>query len=125
MGRVLAYVERNPVRARMVVSAGDFEWSSAGEHLGEVERSPMLDAEWWSGRWGVEEWREVLKGGGECERELREIREATYMGRPLGSKEFVGRVEERLGRKLAIRSGGRLKETFDGGGDQLQFWGGE
>ena len=123
VGRVLAYVERNPVRARMVASAGDFEGSSAREHLGDEEWGPMLDAGWWSGRWTAGEWREVLKGGGECEREMREIREATYTGRPLGSKAFMAGVESRLGRKLGVRRECRAKQEFDDGGNQLGLWG--
>ena len=126
VGRVLAYVERNPVRAGIVMSADDYEWSSAREHLGRAEWGPMLDAEWWSARWTAGEWRQVLKGGGECKRELREIREATYAGRPLGSAVFVSGVEEKLGRKLGGRAGGRLMRESDGDcGNQLWLLGEE
>src|SRR5579872_2821638 len=53
-GRVMAYVENNPVRAGMVERAEDFAWSSAGAHLGRVSAWAMLDMEWWQRRWTAE-----------------------------------------------------------------------
>ena len=44
--RTLAYVERNPVRARMVRKAWRYPWSSALAHAGEADRSGLLDMEW-------------------------------------------------------------------------------
>ena len=44
--RVMAYAENNPVRAGMVERAEDFEWSSAGAHLGRIGAGAMLDMEW-------------------------------------------------------------------------------
>jgi len=37
--KALAYVERNPVRAGMVVAAGEWGWCSAWAHLGEADTS--------------------------------------------------------------------------------------
>jgi putative transposase len=125
VGRVMAYVENNPVRAGMVERAEDFEWSSAGAHLGRIRAAAMLDMEWWQTRWTVEDWRGVLLGRAGLEQELRAIRQATYTGRPLGSKQFVARLEEQLGRTLEARPGGRTKEIVDRSADQLQFWNAE
>lgn len=123
--RVMAYVENNPVRAGMVERAEDFEWSSAGAHLGRISAGGMLDMAWWQRRWTAEGWRGVLLERAESEQELRAIRQATYTGRPLGSKEFITGLEKKLGRILEIRPGGRAKQNVDGCADQLQLWNAE
>jgi putative transposase len=125
VGRVMAYVENNPVRAGMVERAEDFEWPSAGAHLGRIGAGTMLDMEWWQTRWTAEDWRGVLLERAELEQELRAIRQATYSGRPLGSKQFVARLEEKLGRILEVRRGGRTKQIADRCCDQLEFWNAE
>lgn len=43
----LAYVEKNPVRAGMVTAAGDWGWSSARAHLGEMEAISWLEFITW------------------------------------------------------------------------------
>lgn len=40
--RAVRYVERNPVEARMVRRAEDYEWSSAAYHCGLRERDPLV-----------------------------------------------------------------------------------
>lgn len=50
LSTVMAYVENNPVRARMVSEAEDYLWSSARAHLGDVDTSGCLDMSWWRGR---------------------------------------------------------------------------
>jgi putative transposase len=106
VGRVIAYVESNPVRAGMVRCAGEFEWSSARSHLGMEEAGPVLDMDWWGRRWTAETWLEFLTEYALTVEEARSIREATYTGRPLGSGAFVAGLEASLGRKLAPGSGG-------------------
>ncbi len=61
-GRVIAYVENNPVRAGMVERAEDFEWSSARAHVGKAERGAMLEGDWWRLRWSALEWQAILNG---------------------------------------------------------------
>ena len=82
VSRVVAYVENNPVRAGMVACAGDFEWSSARAHLGQEAFRPLLDRDWWQARWTAPAWRQELLNHGLASQEAREIREATYTGRP-------------------------------------------
>src|SRR5580658_4886661 len=43
----LAYVERNPVRAKMVDRARDYPWSSAAAHITGRDESGLVDMEWW------------------------------------------------------------------------------
>jgi len=83
-----------------------------------------LDMEWWQSRWTAENWRGVLLERAESEQELRAIRRATYTGRPLGSKQFIAGLEEKLG-LLEVRPGGRTKRNADRRADQLQFWNAE
>jgi putative transposase len=123
VGRVLAYVENNPVRAGMVGCAEEFEWSSTRAHLGKGTAGPMLDTEWWQQRWNPQDWQAVLLSR-ESEPALRTIREATYTGRPLGSQQFVRGLEEKLGRILQVRSGGKKGRIADDT-NQLHFWNAE
>lgn len=53
------------------------------------------------------------------------IRRATFMGRPLGSLQFVSELEERLGRILELRHGGRGRTKVNEAVNQLQLWNNE
>ena len=57
----------------------------------------------------MEDWREFL-GTTEFEQESDAIRHSTHSGRPLGSANFVTRLETALARPLAARLGGRPKK---------------
>ena len=122
VGRVIAYVEDNPVRAGLVERAEDFEWSSARAHTATADFGKMLDGEWWQERWSAAEWRAILTERMQSAEELRAIREATYSGRPFGSKQFVAGLEERLGRKLELHAGVRSKEGLPAEGNQMSLW---
>jgi putative transposase len=104
----LRYVERNPVRAGMVREAADFAWSSARSHMGGGWDG-MIDLTPWSERWTLDEWREFLSAT-EFERESEALRRSTHCGRPLGSPQFVERLEANLARPLLARRGGRPKK---------------
>jgi hypothetical protein len=105
-----------------VERAEDFEWSSARAHTAAGDFGEMLDSEWWQPRWSAGEWRTILTERRESAEELRAIREATYSGRPFGSKQFVAGLEERLGRKLELRTGGRSKEELLLERNQMSLW---
>jgi putative transposase len=90
------YVELNPVRARLVASAGDWPWSSARAHLSGrddqlVKVAPLLAM--------VDDWNAFLNSA-VPEEELRDIRGHGRTGRPLGDETFLGRLEELVGRAL-------------------------
>jgi putative transposase len=102
----MRYVERNPVRARMVDQASVFRWSSAAAHAGFISRPNWLDAEPMQSTYTPEEWEVYLKSDNMLEAEV-ELRKNTYTGRPTGSREFVDWAESSLGRKLAAKPGGR------------------
>jgi len=106
--RALRYVERNPVRAGIVANAESYAWSSARSHSGEAA-DPLVDVAWWSARWTAAEWREFLQSPF-AEEDTDRLRRNTHCGRPLGSTEFVHRLERLLGRPLETQKGGRPKK---------------
>ncbi len=91
----LAYVERNPVRAGIVLSPAEYRWSSAAAHLSGVDESRILDMAWWA-REVPPEWGRTLAeddpGG------TAELRRCTYAGRPFGGEDFLQQMSRRFGR---------------------------
>jgi putative transposase len=92
----LAYVERNPVRAGMVGSAGEYRWSSARTHLTGKDEYGILDLEWWQ-REGRANWGVCLEI--EDQQPVATLRACTYAGRPFGDENFVKAMGERFGRQ--------------------------
>ena len=103
----LRYVELNPVRAGLVKSAEDWQWSSAAAHAGTGNAPPLLDLAEWQHRWGVHDWRETLHDGMPDAALEDEIREATRTGRPAAAAAFVQEMERNLGRRLRPNKRGR------------------
>lgn len=90
--RLCRYIERNPVRARLVEAAQDWEWSSASRASADRERPPLAP-------WPVAkptEWLDELNGP-DSSRELSAIRKAIKRGRHLGEPEWTRHVAENLG----------------------------
>jgi putative transposase len=106
----LRYIERNPVRAGLVQRPEDWAWSSARAHLCGVHDG-FTELGEWASHWTAADWREFL---GMPSREADEaIRSSTHGGRPLGSAEFVERLERQTGRRLTARKGGRPKKQAE------------
>jgi len=103
----LRYIELNPVRAGLVKNAWDWPWSSAQAHVNGEDNTGLLSMNLWSKRFNSVRWKEFLQEGTETEEELRQIRKATRTGRPLGSEEFILRLEKLTGRKLLRQKPGR------------------
>ena len=96
---MLAYVERNPVRAGLVAEPEQYEWSSAAIHLGLAsDRWRLADEEIWLRQGGVEGWRSLLAAAEEGA-DLRLLRRCTYAGRPFGDDAFVESLENRFQRR--------------------------
>jgi REP-associated tyrosine transposase len=100
------YVELNPVRARMVVKAEDYAWSSAAAHCG-LRKDPLVDpvprskllagiASW--SKWLAEEFADDA---------LATLRHHVGQNLPCGSAEFVAELERSAGRQLQFRPPGR------------------
>jgi putative transposase len=97
------YVERNPVRARLVKGASEYMWSSCRYHCGLVESDPLV-----RGRQLPEivgDWPAFV---GEWDDEAdKVVRQGTRTGRPVGDDTFVDHLEQLAGRILRPKPAGR------------------
>ena len=105
-GAALLYVERNPVRAGLVRSAGEYPWSSAAARLGQIQAPSYLCLELWGRSFTTNEWRRLLADETRTETEDR-LRASTKQGKPYGNTSFIDEMECRTGRNLRLRHGGR------------------
>ena len=101
----IRYVELNPVRAGIVSNAQDYPWSSARAHILK-EKDTLL-----SDNFVIQEipdWQAYLKSG-EDEAKNNIFRYHSRNGRPLGSEDFLTRIEKLTGRILRKRKPGPKK----------------
>ena len=103
----MRYVERNPVRARLVRKAENHPWSSARGHCGVVT-DPLLRANSsWRRDWDdIADWSKWLAEP-DAEAALLTLRRNAMMGLPCGSEGFLKKLEKQAGRNLHYRSQGR------------------
>ena len=105
----LKYVERNPVRAKLVRKPWRYPWSSAAAHTGADDAAGLLDLEQWYSMVSESEWRETLVEAEE-EEMVSALRAKTHTGRPLGSDSFLSKLERTLGRRLRPLPHGRPRK---------------
>ena len=101
------YVERNPVKAKLVRRAEDWPWSSAASHAAG-RGDAVAQGDWLTGLtagW-VCSWAEFL-GGPDDPGLAAAMRRCENTGRPLGATTFLGQLEALLGRPLLPRTPGR------------------
>ena len=97
------YVERNPVIAGLCNHPEEWEWSSARAHIkGEddelVRVKPML------GR--IDDWEKYLSTS-DSNSHIKQIKQHTRTGRPLGNMEFIRKLEAIAGIDLSLKTPGR------------------
>ena len=109
--QAMAYVERNPVRARLADQAWDFPWSSAGARLGKVPVPGFLDLAYWRETFTSEEWKDLLASESEEIEFGGRLANAGSRGRPLGDADFLANLERQAGRRLRAKPVGRPKQT--------------
>jgi len=63
------------------------------------------------GQWDYRDWRETQRAEGP-DGETEAVRQATRTGEPLGSREFVQRLERWAGTRLGVLARGRTKRKF-------------
>jgi len=102
--RAAAYVELNPVRARMVEKPWDYRWSSVHAHLTGKDDLGIVDVDKLLNLIG--DWKDYLleaqgRSGEEFEKHER-------TGRPLGDESFVEKAEQLLGRELKKKKPGPM-----------------
>ena len=107
----LRYVERNPVRARIVRVPWAYRWSSAGFRMGRHREDPLVRSGDMPGK-TIDDWRAYLMEGEDPD-QVEFIRRETPVGRPLGDADFIRKLERRLGIGLFRRPPGRKrKKTY-------------
>ena len=104
----IRYVERNPVRAGVVCIAESYTWSSAWAHVNK-ESHPLLSP--FAMASGIPDWSAYLKQKDSPE-DMKKFVAHEHTGRPLGTEDFVRRLEELTGRVLAPKKRGRKKSEI-------------
>ena len=107
--RALVYIERNPVRARMVRKAWRWRWSSAPVHCGIEYISELLDISLWKQGISFDRWKQFLEKPDD-EKLITKLWLSTNRGRPLGSDAFIAKLETIMGRRLRPLPRGRPKK---------------
>jgi putative transposase len=97
------YVERNPVKARLVQVASEYMWSSCRYHCGLIENDPLVRTRRLPEMVG--DWPEFVRGWDD-EAEKRFLT-GTRTGRPVGDDGFVDQLEKMAGRILRPQPAGR------------------
>jgi putative transposase len=100
--KVCRYVERNPLRAKLVERAQEWAWSSLGRR-GSPEAADLLD-EWPVPR--PSDWTRRVNAA-ETQDELAALRLSIKRGRPFGPEPWAARVADRLGLAATLRPLGR------------------
>jgi putative transposase len=108
--QVMAYIERNPVRAGLSNLAEDYPWSSARAHMINAN-DRLIDIAHWREFYTPERWRETLRIGVEEEILGERIRLATMTGRPFGSAGFTEQLEWSAQRQLRPGRPGRPSKS--------------
>jgi putative transposase len=97
------YVAMNPVRAGLVKRAEDWRWSSVRAQLGLIEDGMTRTA---ATSERLPDFAALLASAEDEEATMR-LRRAESIGRPVGSAEFVERLEKRYERRLRRGQAGR------------------
>ncbi len=100
----IKYVERNPVRVKLVRKAEVYPWSSAPGHTGR-SKDPLL-SRFLEKRGNIGDWSAWLRERDDKEF-IEQLRASTRTGRPLGCKYFLDRLEKGLGRTVRPKPRGR------------------
>ena len=88
----LAYVDLNPVRARLADRAEAYRWSSAAAHIVHADPHELLDDWIWSDIDRGHDWRDLLASRPLSATAARALRYATRHGRPLGDDLAVAKA---------------------------------
>ena len=101
---VCRYIERNPVRAKIVMKPSEYEWSSANITNGSNIIEDILDPA------QKKEYIDYLNKI-EDQEQIHKIRTHIYSGRPLGSARFIDNIAKILKIDLSTRPKGRPKKA--------------
>lgn len=106
----IRYVERNPVRARLVRRAEDYAWSSAAAHCGRKKDEVVTTERGWLKRFeAVGDWSAWLAEGDQPD-QIDVLRRHVERGLPCGSEGFIRKLERLAGQALRYRPRGRPRK---------------
>ena len=98
---VVRYIHQNPVGAGVVSDIDRYRWSSHWGYLNKKQCPDWLDTRSVMSRFGgLKEYQRFMHD--EIEEEIEEFYRGPYHKPVLGSKEFIGRVRDRLGDKARV-----------------------
>jgi putative transposase len=107
----IRYVERNPVRAKMVRTAERYPWSSAAAHCGLRKDGVLTQKLKWRKRFDqIADWSAWLVEG-EDANQLSVLRRNIDKGLPCGTERFIKKLERLTGRVLQYRPQGRPRKS--------------
>lgn len=92
----MRYIERNPVRAKIVKNAWDYPWSSARAHVLK-QNGPLLDDTFMASE--INNWKLFLTEE-DSQTEVKLYKTHANNGRPLGDNKFIEAIEGLTGRIL-------------------------
>lgn len=104
---VARYIEKNPLRAKMVKRVEDYPYSSAKAHVVGVTDEVLGEELFQEGQ--RKDYIEFIRAS-IPEEETKSIRYRTRTGRLFGSKEFTKKMEKRLERRFILKPPGRPKK---------------
>jgi putative transposase len=101
------YIERNPVRAKIIADPGDYPWSSAQAHLGKRSDKLIIDCALTE---EIGDWAAFINQEDDAEI-VKRLRKHLSTGRPLGDESFIEQLESMTGRIFKKQRGGRKPST--------------
>ncbi|MBI5233039.1 MAG: transposase [Deltaproteobacteria bacterium] len=104
---VARYVQQNPVRAKITKNAEDYQYSSARAHLCGPNDGTLGETFFEAGQ--RDDYMEFMRTSVGKE-ELDDIRNRTKSGRPIGSENFILKIERKLDRIFTAKPRGRPKK---------------
>jgi putative transposase len=108
---VARYVERNPLRAKMVERAQDWRWSSLWRREKAATGQRGLLSEWPVDH--PADWVRYVNQP-QTDKELAELRTSIEKGRPFGDADWRQKMIQRLGLQSSIRERGRPRKHSEG-----------
>ena len=104
----IRYIERNPVRAKIVKDAWDYPWSSARAHVFK-QHDPLLEDNFLLSE--IKDWEAFLSEE-DKQIDVNLIKACANNGRPLGDSQFIEKIERLTGRVLRKqKSGPKIKNN--------------
>jgi putative transposase len=108
---VCRYVERNPLRAKLVTQADAWQWSGLWRRLHGTSEEKKLLADWPQGVYpGDKSWLERLSTP-QSPAEEAALATSIQRGRPFGAPDWIAQTARRLGLQHTLRNPGRPRKS--------------